>query len=51
MDENIVVLGHCEECRNTIDSECYEAYVDEEGRYFCSVECALEYYGITKLEI
>ncbi len=51
MDENIVVLGHCEECQNTIDSECHEAYVDEEGQYFCSVECALEYYGITKVEI
>ena len=48
-------FGYCELCENEITSEVesdYEeaCYVDSEGRYFCSIECVLEYYGIEKIE-
>lgn len=56
MDNNEVrTIGYCEECSSEIISEIesdYEEdiYVDNEGRYFCSIECVLEYYGISKVE-
>ena len=48
-------FGYCEECGNEITSEIESAdeeeiCVDSEGRYFCSIECALEFYGIEKIE-
>lgn len=51
----IRTFGYCEECGNEITSEIEnndeeEIYVDNEGRYFCSIECVLEYYGIEKIE-
>lgn len=47
--EDSIIIGYCEECGNFI-TEDDEMYIDEEGRYFCSQECALEYYHIIKRE-
>ena len=54
MDE-IRTFGYCESCENKITSKIEsdhdeEYYIDSEGRYFCSIECVLEYYGIEKIE-
>lgn len=51
MNENEVrVIGYCE-CGNEItDNDC-EAFVDEEGNYYCCIDCILEHYAITRLEI
>jgi hypothetical protein len=50
MDE-IRVFGYCECCGNEVTSEYEEYYVDSEGRVFCSVECILDTYGLTKVEV
>lgn len=50
MDE-IRKFGICECCSNVITSEDKEYYVDSEGRVFCSVECAMDAHGITKVEV
>lgn len=50
MDE-IRVFGYCECCGNEITDESKEYYVSDDGKVFCNVECALEHYGITKVEI
>jgi hypothetical protein len=44
-------FGTCECCGNAITSEDEEYYVDSEGRVFCSVECALDAKGVTKVEV
>lgn len=50
MDE-IRVFGICECCENEITDQDKEHYVDPEGRVFCCVECACEYYGLVKVEM
>lgn len=50
MDE-VRVFGTCECCGNTITSEDEGYYVDSEGRVFCSIECVLDTYGVTKVEV
>ena len=50
MDE-IRVFGECECCGNTVTDDGDEYYVSEDGKVFCSVECVLEHYGITKIEL
>lgn len=50
MDE-IRVFGECECCGNTVTSSDEEYYIDSEGRVFCSVECVLDAYGVTKVEV
>ena len=50
MDE-IRKFGYCENCGDEITDEVAEYYTNEDGEVFCSVECALEYCHITKVEI
>ena len=50
MDE-IRIFGVCECCGNEVTDNDEEYHVDSEGRIFCSVECCLEYYNVTKVEI
>jgi hypothetical protein len=45
------VFGYCECCDNEVTDKDKEYYVDSEGRIFCSVECAFEAHGITKVEV
>lgn len=52
MDEHDVrILGYCEECGSKITDDIEECYCDEDGQYFCSIECLMDYYGIHKLEV
>lgn len=51
MDENEVrVTGYCEECGNEITDEFEDVYIDNEGRYFCGIECLLSFHNISKIE-
>lgn len=50
MDEERLI-AYCEECGNKITKEDDEAYVDEDGKYYCCVDCVLEHYGIKRLEL
>jgi hypothetical protein len=45
------VIAYCAECGSEITEEDEEAYVDEDGNYFDSVECVLEYHKIKKIEL
>ncbi len=49
--DDIRVFGYCECCNNEVTDKDEEYYVDSEGRIFCSVECCLEYHGVTKVEV
>lgn len=51
MDEEIKVIGYCAECTSDITNDIEECYCDEDGNFFDSVECAMIYYGIHKLEV
>ena len=52
MNENEVrKFGECECCGNEITDEQEEYYVAEDGRVVCSIECVLEDYGVTKIEL
>ena len=50
-DNEIRKFGHCEECDSEVTDNAGEYYVTEDGKVFCSIECLLEYYGITKIEV
>ena len=52
MDDNeIRKFGHCEECDSEVTNDVDEYYITEDGKVFCSIECLLEYYSITKIEV
>lgn len=50
MDEERLV-AYCEECGSKITKDDDETYVDEEGHYFCCIDCVLEYHKIHRLEM
>jgi formylmethanofuran dehydrogenase subunit E len=43
-------IARCDECGELIYDDSAEIYVDNDGNYFCELECALNYYGIHKAE-
>jgi hypothetical protein len=49
MNNDAMIVGYCEECGNAITSED-KAYIDHEGLYFDSAECALSYHDICEVE-
>ena len=49
--EDVRILGYCEECGIEITDDFEEYYCDENGPYYCSCECAMEHYGLHKLEV
>ena len=50
MDE-IRVFGYCENCGKKVTDENKEYFVTDDGKVFDYVECAFEYYGITRVEV
>ena len=42
-------IARCEECGELIYEDSDNAYVDDDGNYFCCQECALDYYSIKKV--
>lgn len=52
MDENEVrTFGYCAECGSEVVDDGNEYYVNEDGEVFCSIECVLEHYHITTIEV
>ena len=49
-DGDQMAIARCEECGELIYDDSAEIYTDDEGNYFCSLECALHFYGIAKAE-
>lgn len=50
MDE-VRVFGRCVWCDDEVTDENEEYYVNEYGEVFCCIDCLLEHYEITKVEI
>ena len=50
MDE-IRIFGYCENYSEEVTDEGGEYYVTDDGKVFDCIECVLEYYGITKIEV
>jgi hypothetical protein len=46
-------FGYCENesCGDAVTDEGDEYYVNDDGEVFCCIECVLEHYGITKIEV
>ena len=51
MKEETRVIGYCEVCGSEITDDNETAYVDNEGHYFDTVECVMEYFCVTKVEL
>lgn len=43
-------IARCEECGELIYEDNDDIYIDDDGNYFCSLECALDYYSIRKVD-
>ena len=52
MDEREVrYFGRCENCEDDVTDEGDEYYVTEYGEVFCCLDCLLEHFEITKVEL
>ena len=49
-EEEAQAIARCEECQELIYDNSNKIYMDDEGNYFCSLECACAYYGIHEAE-
>jgi len=49
-DGEQMAIARCEECGELIFDDSDAVYTDCEGNYFCSLDCALNFYGIAKAE-
>lgn len=49
--DDVRIFGYCEECGAEITDDRDNYYCDDEGYFFCSCECAMDYHGIHKLEV
>ena len=43
-------VARCACCEELIFEDNDETYIDEDGNYFCSLECVLEHYGVSRIE-
>ncbi len=43
-------IARCTCCRELIYEDNDDTHIDEDGNYFCSIECVLEHYGVSKIE-
>lgn len=43
-------IAQCYECDAEIFDDAEDVYIDADGNYFCSLECALNFYGIRRSE-
>lgn len=48
-EERAEPIAQCEECGQLIYDDSSEMYMDADNNYFCSLDCALNYYGIHRL--
>lgn len=49
-DDNNSPIARCTCCRELIYEDNDDVHIDSDGNYFCSLECVLEYYGVSKIE-
>ena len=49
-DGEQVAIARCAECGELIYDDSEEIYADDEGNYFCSLDCSLNFYSIHTVE-
>ena len=49
-EDNPRQIARCEECNEYIYDDSNEIFLDDEGNYFCCLDCACRYHGIKKSE-
>jgi hypothetical protein len=49
-DEQVQIIGRCEECGELIFDNSGDIYMDGEGNYFCCDSCAMTFHGIYQPE-
>lgn len=49
-NEEVRSIARCAECESTIYDDNEEVYIDGNGNYFCCLDCAMYYHGISKSE-
>ena len=49
MNEDVIIRAYCEECGSAITDED-KAYIDNDGRYFDSMDCVMSYHNICEVE-
>jgi len=49
--DDVRLFGYCEHCGETVTDQNEEYYISDDGKVFCSCECCLEYFGVTKVEV
>lgn len=49
-DEEVRSIARCSECSELIYDDNEEIYIDDNGNYFCCLDCALNYHRIQKSE-
>lgn len=47
-DNEVRKFGHCEECDSEITDD---HYVTDDGKVICCIECLLEHFSVTKVEV
>ena len=45
----IMTFGYCPVCGSAVTNE-EDCYVNDDGEYFCDIDCLMEYYNIHKIE-
>lgn len=50
MDE-IRTFGYCKNCEDKVTDEGEEYFVTDDGEVFCCLECMMEHYGVTRIEV
>ena len=49
--DDMRIFGICEYCDNEVTDKEKEYYVSDDGHVFCSIECALAHFGVTRVEV
>lgn len=49
-EDDSKAIARCEECGELIYEDNDDVYINDDGNYFCSLRCALNYYSLRKID-
>jgi formylmethanofuran dehydrogenase subunit E len=50
-EDDSQAIARCEECGELIYEDNDDVYIDDDGNYFCNLQCVLDHYSIRKIEV
>ena len=50
-EDDSQAIARCEECGELIYEDNDDVYIDDDGNYFCCLQCVLDHYSIRKIEV